>query len=193
MNEIAIRRHALPHFRDLKVEPRVLTARFDPECATSRCTGRCCEGGVWTDATEHDAILTHAAAIQTQMDRSQERNTDKWFDSEPRDDADFPSGRAFGTAVINGACVFLDADRRCVLQKASNGETGNLKPFFCVAFPLTICEGTLCLDDADDGACCMPSPDGSVNVFALCVQELEYVMGMDGVAQLRDVARGSAK
>jgi hypothetical protein len=190
MSEITLRRHALPHLQVLTVEPKLLAARFDRECATSRCTGRCCEGGVWTDAAEYAAILKSAAVIQKQMDLSQERNPDHWFDPTPRDDADFPSGSAMGTTVVNGACVFLGADRRCVLQKASSSETGNLKPFFCAAFPLTICEGTLCLDDADDTACCTPSADGPLSVFGLCAEELEHVVGIDGVTELRAVAGG---
>ena len=193
MSEFILRHHLLPHIRDLKVEPAVFTARFDRACSMSRCTGRCCEDGVWTDAAEHEAILRHAAPIQAQMDHSQERNPDRWFDAEPRVDSDFPSGLAIGTAVTNGACVFLDADRRCVLQKASTGEAGNLKPFFCVTFPLTINEGTLCLDDPRDAACCTPSSDGPLSVFELCPQELEHMLGVDGVAELRDLARGGVK
>jgi hypothetical protein len=193
MNEFPLRDHRLAHIRDLKVEPAVFTARFARACSMSRCTGRCCEDGVWTDAAEHEAILRNAALIQAQMDHSQERNPERWFDPEPRIDSDFPSGHAIGTAVANGACVFLGADRRCVLQKASTGEVGNLKPFFCITFPLTINEGTLCLDDPRDAACCTPSTDAPLTVFDLCAHELEHMLGVTGVKELQALARGVVK
>ena len=127
------------------------------------------------------------------MDPSQERDPGRWFDSHAWDHADFPSGRALGTAVVNGACVFLGADRRCVLQKASSRETGNLKPFFCATFPLAICEGTLCFDEGEDAKCCMPSPDGRISLFELCARELETILGVNGVTELRDRARSEVK
>lgn len=185
MSEITLRRHAIRHIPDLKVDPEVLTARFPRDCSMKGCTGRCCETGIWADSAEHDAILKHAALIQTHMDPSQERSPERWFDAEPWDHPDFPSGRAIGTAVANGGCVFLAADGRCVLQKASDARTGNLKPFFCFAFPLTISDGTLCLDEARDAACCTPAPNGSLSVFELCAEELEYVLGANGVNELR--------
>ena len=190
MSGLTLRQHTLRHIRDLKVDPEVLGARFDRGCAMSHCTGRCCATGVWADAAEHGAILRHAELIQRHMDETQTRDPARWFDPEPWDHPDFPSGRALGTAVANGGCVFLRADRRCVLQQASPAQTGALKPFFCYAFPLTIWEGTLCLDDPQDAACCTPAAAGSMTVLELCAEELEHVLGAEGVAELRNRAGG---
>ena len=136
MSEITLRRHRMAHLGDLRVDPKVLTARFDHRCATARCSGRCCITGVWADAAERDAILRHADVVQTHMDGAQEHDPSRWFETDAWDHADFPSGRGFGTAVSGGGCVFLRADRRCALQRASDAQTGALKPLFCSAFPL---------------------------------------------------------
>ena len=191
MAPIILTRHRLRHLPDLQVDPDILTARYDRSCSTANCTGQCCATGVWADAAERDAILRHADRIQAHMDPLQERNPDRWFDPEPWDHPDFPSGRAIGTASANGACVFLNADRRCVLQTASDAQTGRLKPFFCFAFPVTISESTLCLDEARDAACCTPVGDGPRTALELCAVELDYVLGAEGVAELRRRACGA--
>jgi Fe-S-cluster containining protein len=185
MSEIILRCHALRHLPDLKVHPDVLHARFRAECSVARCAGQCCEEGAWVDAAERDAILRHGAQIQALMDPSQEQNPERWFDPTPWDHTDFPSGRAVSTAAINGACVFLGSDRRCVLQKASTADTGTLKPFFCIAFPLTIVDGVLCFDDARDAACCTPDACGSVSALEFCAYELRHMLGTEGVEELQ--------
>ena len=184
-----LRRHTLHHIPELTINAAVLHARFPRDCSMTHCTAKCCGTGVWMDLAEHRNILQHAALIQAHMDSSQEKNPDQWFDPETWEHEDFPSGHAMGTAVCHGACVFLGADRRCVLQKASNEETGNLKPFFCVAFPITICDSELRIDEAKDSACCSPCSGGPLTVFEVCAEELKHVLGEDGVRELEDYAR----
>jgi len=151
----------------------------------TRCAGRCCAHGVYVALTEREAILDNVAAIQAQMDASQAKDPALWFDPEPIEDADFPSGRAVGTAEVNGGCVFLNDAGRCVLQKASTAQTGNLKPFFCIAFPVTIDKGMLCLDDPRAVECCTPDPNGHRTVVDLCGHELDHVLGTEGADELR--------
>jgi len=189
MSEITLRRHRMAHLGDLRVDPKVLTARFDHRCATARCSGRCCITGVWADAAERDAILRHADAVQTHMNGAPEHDPSRWFDAKAWDHADFPSGRGFGTAVSGDGCVFLRSDRRCALQLASDAQTGVLKPLFCWAFPLTVVDGTMCLDDPRDPACCTPSPDGSIPALELFAEELRRLLGADGVEELRNRVR----
>ena len=189
MTDLVLRRHKLRHLSTLQVEPGMLTARFASDCSMTRCTGRCCAHGVYVGLAEQQTILDNAAGIQGQMDASQVQDPAQWFDPEPVEDADFPSGRAIGTAELNGGCVFLNEAGRCVLQKASTAQTGNLKPFFCTAFPLTLDHGTLCLDDPRATGCCTPDPAGEQDVFDLCAQELEHVLGADGVGELRRLPR----
>jgi hypothetical protein len=192
MSVITLWRHRLRHIAELKLEPEVLTSRFDRGCATNRCTGRCCATGVWADSAERDAIVRHAGVVQRHMDATQTHDPSQWFDPEPWDHADFPSRRAIGTAATDNGCVFLRADRRCVLQVASDEHTGPLKPFFCYAFPVTISEGTLCLDEPRDAVCCTPSAAGPISALDLFAEELRYVLGADGVEELRNHVRGEA-
>ena len=190
MKDIVLHRHRLAHLADLHVDPSLLTARFASDCSMMRCTGRCCAHGVYIELTERQAILDNAAAIQAHMDASQTKDPALWFDAEPIEDGDFASGRAVGTAEVNGGCVFLNGAGRCVLQKASTVQTGNLKPFFCVAFPVTIDKGTLCLDDPRAVDCCTPNPDGPLTVFDVCAYELDHVLGAEGVGGLKRLSSG---
>jgi hypothetical protein len=187
MSDIVLRRHRL-HIRELKVNKDLLQARFPHDCSMTRCTAKCCGSGVWMDLAEHRQIVQHAALIQTHMSAPQEKDPARWFEDEWEHE-DFPSGHAIGTAVHNDACVFLGPDRRCVLQKASSEATGNLKPFYCVAFPITVDEGELRLDEPKDPACCTPVSGGPLTVFDVCGDELKYVLGEAGVSELEDCAK----
>jgi hypothetical protein len=122
------------------------------------------------------------------MESSQEKDPARWFDSESLKSADFPSGEATGTEVYKGACVFLDSSKRCVLQKASDTTTGQLKPFFCFAFPITIDEGELQLDAGRDPQCCLVEDGGGRNVLDVCEGELQYVLGEEGFQEFRSLA-----
>jgi hypothetical protein len=78
-----------------------------------------------------------------------------------------------------------------VLQKASSGDL-QLKPFFCTAFPVTVVEGTLTLDDRDfrEGQpCCEATDGGPLTVFDTCGMELRHVLGAAGVSRLRHLSR----
>lgn len=181
---MVIRMHRLSHLPELKVDPTLLALRFPAGCTTRLCDATCCQDGVWVDPLERSRILAHVDTIQRVMDPGQERDPARWFDDEERIDSDFPSGRAVGTSVHSGGCVFLDRRRRCVLQTAAPG----LKPFFCAAFPITLDHGTLTFDSPAAGACpqcCMASPEGTGTILDAWPEELEHVLGADGVAELR--------
>jgi hypothetical protein len=78
-----------------------------------------------------------------------------------------------------------------VLQKASSAGV-QLKPFFCIAFPVTVVEGTLTLDDRDFRAgqpCCESTEKGPLTVFDTCGMELKHVLGAAGMSRLRHLAR----
>jgi hypothetical protein len=52
-----------------------------------------------------------------------------------------------------------------------------LKPFFCTAYPMTIMNGVLMLDDNDyrsEPACCGSSKRGRLTVFQTCEMELRF-------------------
>ena len=159
----------------------------------ANCNSQCCQGGVWADPAERDNILAHAAIIQRHMDADQERSPEKWFENNVVADADFPSGNAVGTRANERGCVFLKDDGKCVLQTTAIAEGMNafaLKPFFCVAFPVSIEHGELIIDDLEFGnraECCCPVENGSQTILDVCSGELEFVLGEEGLKELREV------
>jgi hypothetical protein len=185
------------HRRELRIAPTLLEARFGSGCQTRRCEGVCCRGGVWLDPGERDAILAHADLVREAMDPGQPRDTRRWFSRRVIRDPDFPSGRAVHTRKRKGRCVFLNGGGRCVLQKASAARGApKLKPFFCTAYPVTIVDGVLTLDDEDyrtEPACCGSSPAGRLTVFQTCDMELRHVLGAAGIKRLRRIAARQAR
>jgi hypothetical protein len=188
-DRVILRNHRLRYLGDLRIHESIFQARFQSGCATNRCKANCCRRGVWVDVAERDAIAASADLIRRHMEPSQEQDPERWFDSEVRLDPDFPSGKCVGTAVRNDACIFLDGAGLCVLQRASQqnasrNELGNLKPFFCIAFPIDINDAELSLDRGDDLNCCAPAADGELNVLGVCSEELKHVLGGDAFAEL---------
>lgn len=184
-----LRRHKLAHVPVLQVDCGLFQKRFASQCRTDQCKAACCTGGVWVDVEERDRILKNAGHVRTMMDAGQEQDPARWFDAGDVADPDFPSGRAAGTQVVNGRCVFLDEAGRCTLQRAEAGGNVNLKPFFCRIFPLTLEYGVLTLDEmaADQTQCCAVSPTGPSTIFDVCAAELDQMLGPDGVEELRQL------
>jgi len=181
-----LRKHPLAHIPELKVADELLRLRYEKNCSMSNCRGKCCLYGADLDLAEQDKVLKHADLIGRLMDDSQDRDTANWFDT-PFKDQDFPSGTAITTRLHNGGCVFLNKEGRCVLQIAES-EVGDLKPFFCRAYPICIHTGTLTIDDEncpEEFGCCGVVKHGSLTIFDICGFELEYVLGADGLNELR--------
>jgi len=191
--EIQLRKHHLRHIPNLRVHPSLLGNQFASGCSMMNCNGNCCKHGVMVDVKERDQILEHTDLVLRYMEPRQEHDPSRWFEEEERD-LDFPSGKAVGTQARDYGCVFLDSAGRCVLQKAAMGEgmyKFALKPFYCVAYPVTIEHGELIIDDADfvsRTACCSTVKDSSLTVFDVCSEELEHVLGKDGLDELREVS-----
>ena len=133
------------------------------------------------------------------MEPQQDKNPQNWFEDHTVVDKDFPSGIAIGTRFTDAGCVFLDSKGRCVLQTTAMEEGMNrfaLKPFFCVAYPISIEDNILLFDDEeypDNPQCCSSVTNGSLTVFDICSEELEYTVGRDGVQELRELAANFVK
>jgi Fe-S-cluster containining protein len=194
LSVIILRSHPHKHLPALEVSRNLFEARFASGCNPMRCAAACCAEGTTVDVTERDRILAHADIVKRAMSPGQDTDTAHWFEEREAEDRDFASGRAAYTTANENGCVFLDADRRCVLQRASAASGGalTLKPFFCSAFPIVIDKNVLGVDPLNAElavpACCAPDPGGPLTVFDVCAMELEHVVGAEGVAELRRLA-----
>jgi Fe-S-cluster containining protein len=197
-NARILSKHRLGYFPELKVGDDVFNTRYERACSMTNCRGRCCADGVDADLADRDRILQHAELIQSYMDEGQDRDPANWFQA-PRPDADFPSGMCATTTLKSDGCNFLNKDGQCVVHIAESKAPpgfGYLKPFFCRAFPVCILNGTLSVDDEqcpDERGCCGPVKNGPLSILDICAFELEYMLGADGLAELRKMAADREK
>jgi Fe-S-cluster containining protein len=190
-----LRKHRMRHIPDPQLGRELLDGRFEPGCSMRNCNADCCSGGVYADLAERDEILKHTDLVRAQMDPDQLRDTALWFEAEPIEDADYPSGKAIGTELHNDRCVFLNSKGMCVLQKAAAAaglDRYALKPFYCWLYPVTIDGGELTLHDpeyAERPSCCSYGDSGPLSVFDVCEEELVLALGEEGVEELRREVR----
>ncbi len=188
---VILRGHGMAHIPELRIDPIVFTKAFELHCSMGNCNGRCCAEGVLVDVSEKENILRHADLIRRYLEPGMEHDPAKWFDGMPEPDPDFPSGWCEGTAAKARGCVFLDRRGLCTLQKAATAEGMHkfaLKPFYCVAYPLTVDGGVLTTEDPDftnRPQCCSTCPDGALTIFDVCAEELTFMLGEHGASALR--------
>lgn len=171
--------------KGLKIDPKIFTFKF-----SCKCTGECCNYGVYTDLKEHQLIVSLKDRIIPAMDETQTKDIYKWFEP-AEEDEDFESGVAVGTEVNNGKCTFLDKNGLCTLQKLANEEGSykwKYKPLYCILFPLTVYEGAITIDDEhiDRLKTCNKNPMPETSIFEACREELIHFLGEDGFAELED-------
>ena len=194
MNAHILQHHRLRHISSLSVHENIFSSCFHSQCSVNNCTAACCRYGVFIDIKEKENILAHADVIQRHLEPEQEHDVGLWFEENIIVDPDFPSGRAIGTQFNEHGCVFLDRKGRCALQKAAIAEGMEkfaLKPFFCVAYPITIEAGELMVDKAHFAGrpeCCGTTDNGTLTVFDVCAEELQYSLGEDGYNELLSIA-----
>jgi Fe-S-cluster containining protein len=174
-----------------KVDPMLFNHGFPKGCGPYQCDGSCCCDGVWVDLKEKDRILAEKDLIKKYMDDTQNKNHEEWF-AEHDEDPDFPSGAAEGTSLHNNSCVFLNKDGLCVLQLAATKEgrhKWDIKPFYCVLFPVSVAEKTLTFDEhmeESEISCCNIFPQFSVPMFQACKEEIVYAVGEDGYREIEE-------
>jgi hypothetical protein len=188
-----LRSHKLSHIATLKVDHSILEGTFAAGCSMINCNATCCRQGVMIDPAERENILAHTELVQQHMEPHMDKDPVGWFDAEEEIDLDFPSGRAVGTQTRDYGCVFLDSKGWCVLQRAAVAEGMSkfaLKPFFCFAFPITVENGVVMVDDpefTDRPECCSAVPDGALKVIEVCEEELVHVLGKEGFKELKSL------
>lgn len=177
-----------------KIDPILFEKGFSRGCGPFQCETTCCSSGVFADPKERDVILQHKEEVKNFMDETQSTDDSIWFEERIEEDEDFESGYAVGTQVVNNKCAFLRKDGRCSIQLLS-GEKYNdpwkIKPFYCIAFPITVVEGVLTYDDYQDGntKCCSITNDKDVSLVESCKAELEFMLGKEGYMQLVELEK----
>lgn len=169
----------------IKIDPKIFTFKFN-----CKCSGECCNYGVYTDQKECENILGIKDKVIPLLDESQSKDVSKWFEP-PEEDEDFDSGVAVGTEVINGKCTFLDKNGLCTLQKLAIMEKEyqwKYKPIYCVLFPLTIYEGALTIDDEhiDRLKTCNKNPMPETSIYDACREELIHFFGEENFKELEE-------
>jgi len=195
MRTITLRKHNLPHLPDLQLDPAVFEPTYDGACSMGHCNAHCCRDGVFLDPADKQKILDHADLVIRHMDPHQVKNPDEWFEEEEVHDPDFPSGVCAGTKALDYGCVFLNTRGHCVLQAAAMAAgmpKFELKPFYCVAFPLTISEGVLTVEDGsftNRPQCCAPGGNPTLAPMDVCREELEFMIGPAGLDECDDIRK----
>ena len=174
-----------------KIDPILFEKGFSKGCGPFQCRTTCCSSGVFIDPIEMAVILQHKEEVKATMDETQTTDDTVWFENIIEEDVDFPSGYAVGTEVHNDKCVFLRKDGKCSVQVVSTekyNDPWKIKPYFCIAFPISIDNGTVTFDDyqQDQAECCSIVPKSEVSLIESCKAELEYVLGKEGYLQLQE-------
>lgn len=194
-NLYVLTNHKISHIKELTVHKDFTRHTFRNGCSIQNCDATCCSQGVLVDPTEKEKILSHADTILRHMEPHQENNPTRWFDNQVEIDADFPSGEAEGTQTRDYGCVFLKRNGHCVLQVAATAEGMHkffLKPFFCIAFPVTLHRGELEIEDpgyTNRKECCSTDEAGELSVLDVLEEEFEYMLGAEGFEELKNVVR----
>ena len=100
--------------------------------------------------------------------------------------------------IVEGTCVFLDEFGRCSLQVTAterNLHKWTWKPMLCVLYPIVISDKTIRFDDLlqDEQSCCTIQSGFDLPLYEACREELEYLVGKDGLALSEEHYRSLAK
>jgi hypothetical protein len=176
-----------------RVDGRIFEARYFGACmACTFCHDACCDHGVDVEEPKVHRILARAEELEPLVGVPR----DRWFEREVSSDAEFPGGASRRTAVVDGRCVFRSrVGRGCVLHAhaLSRGEDyHDIKPLVSTLFPLTFCDGALCLsDELDDPEAPFVCAGAGPTVYEALRGELAYWFGAELVELLDRMAAGA--
>jgi len=160
----------------MKIDPHVFRAKFPHRCALDRCKSRCCQGGVWADVGEREAILRNADLFLPYV-RPEAKDPGLWF-GETTEDPDTPSGTAVETTAVGDYCVFFHPDHGCSLQKAAidlGRHEWEWKPRFCIMFPLVVFDGVLTVDEEMEEVWCMDHENRTHPILDAVEKEVNHL------------------
>ncbi|HBY08411.1 MAG TPA: hypothetical protein DEH22_11695 [Chloroflexi bacterium] len=174
-----------------EINPRMLQSEPLQRCTLAECRAACCLYGAWVDRVKIEDILANAEQISPHMP-PETRNPQLWFDDGWEADEFSLSGEVGHTRVLtvpdplgDTVCIFLRADRKCILQIAAL-EMGlhpwHFKPFYCILHPLDLDElGRITLDETEallrePGSCLRPA-ERALPLAETFAEELRYLLG----------------
>ena len=175
-------RYGVPVVRH--ADPTIFDKRYYTDClGCGFCADRCCSYGVDVDLLHVDAMMARREALEAYTGVA----AADWFQGDVVPGDDMPGGGTRRTNVADGACVFLDRERRgCQIHRFAD-EFGldyhDLKSIVDCLFPLTVNDDTLApADEVDDGTlvCVAQGP----TLFEGLRGELTYYFGTELVAEL---------
>jgi hypothetical protein len=166
------------------VDTEIFTSGYFAKCMDCTfCHDSCCAYGVAVDAPTVERLLAHADELEQVVGVGRER----WFTGAYDPDPELPGGRYTRTAVIDGACVFLNRQGRgCLIHKfcLDRGiDVHDLKPMIAALFPVTFDYGLLHanLEVRDKSLICL---DTGPSLYRSARADLEYYFGAELVAEL---------
>jgi Fe-S-cluster containining protein len=167
-----------------QADDAIFTRRYFGHCMRCGfCADACCYHGVDVSVVERERILARADELEPLLPLPR----GDWFLPTTVPDPDFPGGAATRTAVVNGACIFLQrASRGCTLHAlalARDEDYHAIKPMVSTLFPVTFGGGALlCSEELLDGTlvCGGTGP----TAYEMARNELAYYFGEELVAEL---------
>ncbi|MBS4027122.1 MAG: DUF3109 family protein [Ignavibacteriales bacterium] len=167
---------------ELTIDPFLFSHGYKNGDSPLQCDGKCCSYGVYVDVEEHKKILANTDSIKKYFDETQTTDVSKWFEQEFIEDKDFPSGKCIGTEVFNDKCVFLNKSGKCTLQQMSIAEgkhPWDLKPYYCITYPLAVIDKKIEWDDMLDGErpCCTARENFNTSCAQACGLEMNFILG----------------
>lgn len=130
----------------VRLDPSLEVLADGERCQDSQCQAACCPGGLVVDLAHVQRIYAAVEQIRPFVAEPYRLRDDLWFDDDPQEDPDLPSGVGLPTAIAprvakpeEDGCVFLRDDHLCALQVASDANGmgwPGWKPFDCAIYPL---------------------------------------------------------
>jgi len=175
-------RYGVPQIK--AVDPRVFRVRYYTHClACTFCHDWCCTEGVDVDRVHHAAIMDAADPLEAFLGVPRS----SWFTSAYEEDDEVPGGGSYRTAVVKGACVFLNrAGRGCRLHAFCVDQAldyHDLRSMVDCLFPITYAGRLLTVADEvlDGSLVCL---DTGPTIYRGLRHELEHYFGNAFVREL---------
>lgn len=187
MNKLTIK------IKGFEIDPEIFKLGFEKSTPVD-CQGLCCKSGVWLSLDEKKIILENKDIIKKFMDHTQTQDETHWFENNIQEDQDFPGGLCDSTTVYNDKCIFLNQENKCILQIAaieSGFDKFKFKPYFCITYPVVICENVITYDDylLDVAPCCTAKKNDNPNFIEQCRTEFLHILGKDGYIKLSEITK----